>query len=848
MSQKSYTFRGKGMLCGVTLFLFLFLHSTALMAQGVVKGRVLDKQTDEPVGFVNVKVTKNDAFVKGAVTDVEGKFNIDGLADGNYVLTVSLIGYRETTRQFTISSQNRSHNFSALYIAEDAQQLKEVRVTGQKSAMKLEVDRKSFDVSQLITNAGSSASEVLENIPSVEVDNDGNVSLRGNSSVEVWINGKASGLTTDNRAQILQQLPAESIERIEVIDNPSAKFSAEGSAGIINIVLKKDRRAGYYGSVQVGADTRGGANTSFNINTTGKLIDAYLNVGLRHGENEGKSQSEQNFLTTNQYQWYNAPNKNRGNHLFSRAGVTLHATKKDDISVSGMMMKGKHKDHSETLYHYGTIGAAQDSKQMMRSTRSEGDMNMFYGELNYRHSFTEKHFIDFIVNFNRWKADNENIYQDSTSYFNDELGTWDADRDYAWQSRPMYMNNRAWEVKLDYENPISENFKIEAGYQGRFSHENTPQESYADNTSWSGVNATLDEDYFNRFIYDMDLHAFYGTATLKFGNFGVMAGLRGEYWKVNTESYTYEQEHNPETRDVPFKKDYFELFPSLFLSYQFTPNDQLQLNYTRRLRRPWGGQLNSFKDTRDATTISFGNPELTPEFSNAFSMNYLRTWTQHSLLVSAYYRPTTDVMQRINWTSSTDGLMYSTNMNVAKSQSSGLEVTLKNNLFRILDLTTNANAYYYKLDDFHYVIDGQTVNGEENHNFSFNARIIASIRLPYDISIQTSGRYRAKQVITQGYRNPNFAMDFGLRKNFFNKALTLSINCRDLLNTRKWENFTENETFTRHQLNRRGSRRFNFTLTWNFGNMTNKRQRPDQQGGEGMSDPSSSYSSGGMEE
>ena len=233
------------------LFIFLLLCSTMAFSQGLVKGRVLDKNTNEALSYVNVKISQqgSDALLKGAVTDIDGKFSIDGLRNGDYTLTLTFVGYKTYTRNFTISSKNSSHHYTALYLSEDAHSLKEVTVTGQKSTMKLEVDRKSFDVSQLIGNAGQSASEVLENIPSVEVDNDGNVSLRGNTSVEVWINGKASGLTTDNRAQILQQLPAESIDHIEVIDNPSAKFSAEGSAGIINIVLKKDRTPGYYGSL-----------------------------------------------------------------------------------------------------------------------------------------------------------------------------------------------------------------------------------------------------------------------------------------------------------------------------------------------------------------------------------------------------------------------------------------------------------------------------------------------------------------------------------------------------------------------------------------------------------------------
>ena len=208
-------------------------------AQGSVRGKVLDKQTSEPLGFVNVKVTlsDNDKFVAGGTTDINGNFNISGLDDGSYNVTLSYIGYREVKRTFTVGAPKRDVHYNILYLSQDAKMLKGVTVTGQKATMKLEVDRKTFDVSQLISNAGQSASDVLDNVPSVEVDNDGNVSLRGNSSVEVWINGKASGLTTDNRAQILQQLPAESIDRIEVIDNPSAKFSAEGSVGIINIVL-----------------------------------------------------------------------------------------------------------------------------------------------------------------------------------------------------------------------------------------------------------------------------------------------------------------------------------------------------------------------------------------------------------------------------------------------------------------------------------------------------------------------------------------------------------------------------------------------------------------------------------
>ena len=803
------------------IFFLLCLCAYTGWAQGIVKGKILDRQKSEPLGFVNIKVTEqgSDKFAGGGITDAGGNFNVTGLKDGKYTLTLTFMGYKDVTRQFEITPTKRDVQFKLLYMAEDAKQLNEVTVTGQRATMKLEVDRKSFDVGQLISNAGQSASDVLDNVPSIEVDNDGNVSLRGNSSVEVWINGKASGLTSDNRAQILQQLPAESIDRIEVIDNPSAKFSAEGSAGIINIVLKKDRKAGYYGSVQAGGDTRGGANTSFNVNYNSRLIDSYLNIGYRHRANTGHMESQQTSNTYNQT--YDSDSKQRGNNFFTRAGVTLHATTKDDFSLSGMLMHGGGNSHSYTPYIYTAVANGLNNYQLDRINRSRTGMDMRYGEFNYRHSFTDKHFIDFTADLSSWKMNGDNWYQDSTVV----VGIDDVT--YSYQYRPQYINNHRKELKLEYENQVTKNFKIEAGYNGNFSRENTPQESYMDNTSFDGTNASEDKLFFNRFIYKQDLHAFYTTLSYKFGALSLMGGLRGEYWRVNTESYTWEQEHDAALREQPFKKDYFQLFPSVFMSWQMTETQQLQLNYTRRLRRPWGGQLNSFRDTRDATTVSFGNPYLTPEFSNSFSLNYLKQWNDHSLLVSAYYRPTTDVIQRISYKNQEDGLFYQTSMNVAKSVSTGLEMTVKNKLWRILDLTTSANAYYYRLNGFSYDIDGQTVTGNSDHNFTWNTRMTASLMLPYDISIQTTGRYTARQVITQGYRKANYSIDFGARKNFFNKLFTLSVNCRDLLDSRRFETFTSGPNFTRHQINRRGGRRVSMTLTWNFGNMKQKK-RPNK--------------------
>ena len=813
--------------------LLLVIATVTALAQGQIRGLILDKNTSEAMSFVSVALTPQGetAPTMGASSDSEGKFHFKNVKFGTYTLTLTFVGYKEVRKQVELNEKNHTISFAALYMKEDATTLNEVQVTGQRSAMKLEVDRKSFDVAGMVTSAGLSASELLEQVPSVEVDNDGNVSLRGNTSVEVWINGRSSGLTSDNQAQVLQQLPAESIERIEVIDNPSAKFSAEGSAGIINIILKKDRKAGYYGSVQVGANTRGGANTSLSLNYNSSKFDAFLNVGYRHMENSGKNESEQDNLVdgiAKSYERHYTENSQLGNNLFSRAGFTWHADEKNDLGLTGMFMTGKRKSSSSTPYYYGDYTEAGEilNHTRLRNNSSNNPMRFAFIEFNYRHLFSEKHFIDFTASHMNMRMDNNNFYQDSIWYEDEAI-----DPHSSYQSRPMKVRNHHSDIKLQYENAINDKVKLEAGYNGSFSHESSPQESFeADN--WYGIGLTEDKAYFNRFVYDNDIHALYASLSYKFNKLSIMAGLRGEYWRINTESLNWQQEHGEAEKDKPFKKDYFQLFPSLFMSYQITQSQQLQLNYTRRLRRPWGGELNSFRNTSDASIISFGNPLLTPEFSNSFSLNYLKTWEQHSVLVSAYYRPTTDVIQRVNYRNTSDNLMYRTPENVAKSTATGVEITAKNKLWKILDLTTNVNLYHYKLDAFSYNIEGQTVNGEAQDNFTWNARIMAALRLPYDISVQVTGTYNSRQVITQGHRPASYVVDMGVRKNFLNRMFTLSVNCRDLLNSRKWESYTNSDTFSRYQLNRRRSRTVNFTLTWNFGNQSGKKksvERPEEE-------------------
>lgn len=787
---------------------------------GKIKGIVMDGELGGPLEFVTVQVKAkgSDKIVQGSVTGSDGNYTIGGLKKGEYVVTFSYIGYEEVSKNISISSDNQILSLGELTLAEDTNQLGEVEVVAKRPQMRFEIDRKVFDATQDIAAEGGSASDLLSSIPSVEVDNEGSVSLRGNSSVAIWINGKASGLTADNQADILDMMPAGDIKQVEVITNPSARYSPEGTAGIINIILKDDRKPGYYGSVKVGADTDGGYQASGNINYSSSKVDAYANLNYRNREFKGGGITSRLNTTDNSFLDQTNDSKRQHNNWFGRFGATWHITKSDDLAfnVTGMTGGG---DNSENI-HYNSIDSQKNTIYTSdRITNGDSDMKMYNLELNYVHKFSENSNIDLMVSNNQWRRDGMNIFRQSTVY-----------TDPSQTANPLYqtqendIKDKTWEVQADYTNKISDMARIEAGYKGTFQRNASPVDTY---TGTTAEDIRQDESLYNRFLYNQDVHALYMTYGGKWNKLSYQAGLRGEYWRVDTRSLDFDQEFNGKASEA-FEKDYFKLFPSAFISYSLPKNNELQVNYTRRLRRPWGGQLNSFRNISDASNISFGNPELTPEYSHSFELNYIKSWESgHTLSLSGYYRSTDDVIQRIRFLNTEDNVMYTTSENVAKSQASGLEIVGKDKLFKILDLTTTVNLYYSKLDGFSYLPQGAEtpVIGDTDESFAWNVRMIANFSLPWGVSLQGTGNYNSKQLMAQGHREPNYSVDLGLRKSFLSDKLTLSINARDLLDSRKFRTVTAGDGFWQDSENWRGGRRVGFTLTYNFGNMNKKKDK-----------------------
>ena len=819
----------------LTLLLFMPL---AILAQtaGTISGKIIDNENKEPLGFVTVALYPQGSSIptSGCSSNDDGTFLINNVKAGDYTLQISFVGYLTDSRKITVTG-NSKHNMGTIRLKSDKKMLKEIVVTEQRSQMSFEIDKRVFTVDQNIASTGGSASDVLADIPSVEVDNEGTVSLRGSESVTVWINGKASGLTSDNQGDILQQMPAGSIEKIEVITNPSAKHSPEGTAGIINIILKRDRKAGYYGSVQGGADSQGGYNASGNFNYSSGTLDAYAGVNYRNMEFENSGTTfTKYFGNPGSYQNQWSKGNHNPNNIFVRTGLTWRFTEKDEVytNLMGMYGGGKHTNditaESGLLNSDGSLGSVTEKR--IRTTSQEGSPRMYNVEFGYTHRWSDSHFIDLSFGHHTWQQKRDATYLQTTEILTSSAP---AHKSYQFQTGDNKSSN--FEIKLDYEYKINENNRVEAGYKADFSDDNSPVITYNDES-----HSTPDINLYNKFRYKQDTHAFYGTYSGRIGKLGYQVGLRGEYWNIKTRSYGWSEEQSGAIPGYS-QKDFFELFPSAFVSYEISKGQEIQLNYTRRLRRPWGGQLNSFQNISDSTNISFGNPNLTPEYSNAYEVNYIKNWKDHTLSFSGYYRTTEDVIERISY--SQGKVIYTTSENVAQTQSAGLEIIGKNRLFKILDLTTTVNLFYYKLDDFKYTIYGQEITGEADENFSWNARMTASMMLPWGVTMQATGRYNAKRIVAQGHREPSYSVDLGLRK-MFNSKWSLSVNVRDLLDSRGWNSVTNNKNFYRDSDSSHGGRTFSFTLTYNFGNM--KAQPPKRKPQEIPNSGYDDYGSGEM--
>ena len=787
-------------------FLFLLLHvfTISVFANVTIQGRIIDAGTQQPIEFVTVSIY-NPATSKnlaGALTNQDGVFNIASVANGTYELRISFVGYSPFNKEFNVNVSDV--RFGNIPLTEDSKMLKEVQVVGQGSQMRFDIDKKVFSVDQNIAAAGGSATDVLQNIPSVDVDNDGNISLRNNASVEVWINGKPSGLTADNRAQVLQQMPAENIESIEVMTNPSAKFNPEGTAGIINLVMKKNRKAGYYGSLSAGATLQNGkpgSNAGASINYNVGKFDVFANLGYRRMVGNGWGLTERTNYNNGDSTLLNQNSKTefKMGGVFFRAGVDYHLDSKNTIGINGFGHNGMPDMYSNTDYLLTRKATNAKLRDYSRENNASDQHKGYNVNLYHRIDFDKKgsNLMTNLSYSEHGNLGNQRYTQlDRLAAANNQDITQIADG-----------NSNTIELKTDYTKKFTDNNRLELGWSSIW-NDRLSNASGTDNFNNKDI-----PEYYNVFDYAEQIHAGYATYGTRIDNFSVQAGVRGEYFRKDITSTSSRESIKLDPQS------YFKVYPSEYLSYSLPNNNEVQLNYTRRVDRPRGRMVNSFRDYSDSTNISYGNPLLMPEMTSAFELNYIKNWDNHTLSSSIYYRLNNDDIERVSFLR--NGVMESTFMNLTKEHDMGVELVAKNRLFKILNLTSSLNFYYNKLDASVYTNElypEVRVVLPAHENFSWDGRVIANLMLSPTFSGQVTGQYRSERLTPQGKQLDSYSMDLGLRKSFFEKKFSVNFNVRDLFDSRKFRSVTSGEGFYQYSENKRMGRMFGLTLTYNFGN------------------------------
>ena len=835
-----------------TVLALLLLITNSFAAQ--LTGKVIDNGTKQAIDFANVSVLKQGETVPmtGTITDATGSFSLD-LADGQYTVVVSFMGYSEQKREVTMAG--KPVNLGRIALKEDTQVLQDVEVVGQGSSMRFELDKKVFTVDQNIASAGASVTDVLENIPSVDVDQEGNISLRNSEDVEIWINGKPAGLNSENRAQVLQQMPAGTIEKIELITNPSAKFSPEGSAGIINLVMKKDRAAGFYGSVQAGIDyslakpwtTPPGANAGLNINFNAGPVDGYFNVGYRYHSSNGGSTTDRYNLNGTGSQVLDSSlivsrlqqeglQTHGGGGMFARAGLNVRLAEGHTLGVSGFGMistrnKGLGMANTNNRSYLLTDPAGDTTRLYTRNQTGNGSHPGGNATLDYTFKL-DNHELRLSGTYNHFGFNMD-------TYYDQIEGT-----DTTYQFQGSTSLDQGIEIKADYEWKPTQQSRLEAGYDYTRNWSTSTADAYND---W---NKSQDKElypYFADFHGLTQNHALYITYGNRFfDKLSIQVGLRGEYYIRHLES-SY-KDGTGAIQDsyaaFPNKKDtaYFQVYPSAYIGYDFGNGHELQLNYTRRVRRPWGHQINPRMDFSDSTNISYGNVDLLPAYSNNLELNYLKSWERHTLSAGVFWKYQEGAIQNYKYMDADGKTMKNTYFNVGSRQELGVEVVAKNRFFgELLQLTTSANFYWNNIAAVNQTMIHQgtpiDINLAAQNIFAGSVRLTAQFLFTKNFSGQIRANYRSPRVVAQGTTSHSYSLDIGLRHTFLNKQLALALNVRDLLDSRARKNTTWGEGFWQFSENRWHSRSVSFTITYNFGNQQRRRPgKPDGDLGGGSDD------------
>jgi outer membrane receptor protein involved in Fe transport len=813
----------------ILLTVAISLNSIKLHAQAVgtakITAKVSDAANNQTVPYATAVVLnrKTKATVKVGQTDADGNLTLTNLPEGVFTFKVSYVGYQTMVRDSMRITANQQINLGTIKMrASKGTILSEVKVTGQKSSMQLGIDKKVFSVDQSLVSEGGSATDLLQNVPSVQTDIDGNVSLRGSTGVKVLIDGKPSLIAGGNVAQILQSIPASSIESVEVITNPSAKYDAEGQSGIINIVLKKNKKLGFNGNVALTAGNQNNYNANTSLSYQNDKFNLYGNYSYRYGDRKGGGYNNIQYLNPSSinptvFADQNTISKSNDNGHNVKAGIDYYLAPKSTISFSGGF--NIRDNERSDLLTINQLDANRNPVQLSnRQNDNDGNGKSYDLNLDFNQKF-KKPKEELTFNFGLSQGENKNFQNYNTDIYN--LGGVTVDQLIAQENNGQGYNTN-YNIQTDYTLPVGKAGNIEAGYRSQINSSDNKTSAFILN----GVTGVLDRDFSltNAFTTKEQIHALYVNYANQMGKFGYQVGLRGEDASLDTKSGVFDRGND--LVYTPGRVAYTRLYPSVYLTDKISDKQQLQLSYSRRVNRPRGWDTNPYIDASDPLNYRQGNPNLKPEDVHAFELGYSRYWSKVSLISSLYYRLTNDVIQRVRSEPDVNGISITTPQNLTRNTSSGLELISKVDLLKVWNFTANVNLYQSK-------IEGVPAFGiVENSGFSWNANLTNNITLPYKITLQIRADYRAAEVMAQGRRNAMYGVDGGAKYDFPNKKASLRLNVRDLFNSRKWSMTTEGQTsivdFQRYMQGRMG----NLTFSYRFGksDFTSKKPKKTEQG------------------
>jgi outer membrane receptor protein involved in Fe transport len=808
----------------ILLFLSLVigLYSIAQRPQNFQKptkitltGKVIDQETQQPLEYatITLKSARFPDRLEGGITNEEGIFNFE-IFPGRYTITTEYISFEKDIKEGVVLRESKDLETIALGI--EVNSLNEVELIAERTEVEIRLDKRVYNVGKDITVRGGSVSDVMDNIPSVSVDVEGNISLRGNDNVRILINGKPSGLVGLSGPDALRQLPAESIERVEVITSPSARYEAAGTAGILNIILKREELAGFNGSFILNVGTPRTYGGSASLNWRNKKLNIFSTTSYNDGKSLGGGvfnseyfNGDQPSTFTNESRDYNRNRK----RFFINLGAEYFFDDNTSLTISAFTRTSNNGSNNTTIIEDTDLNGNVLNRLGRYQDETEKD-NSSQFTANFTKKFSDKGH-ELVIEFqSEESSEDESDFADNTNVFDQTSSTEEK------QKRQL--------LQLDYVYPIDENTQFEAGFRGNYSQQDTDYQVFDIN----GKVRTLNTNLTNYLGFTQNVNAAYTQFGKKINQFSYLLGIRMENTKIiidQRKAYIYQE------------KKYTDWFPTFNLSYEFNERENITLGYSRRIRRPRSWSLNPFQSLTSLTFFRQGNPDLDPSYANSFDLGYLKRLDKFTLNGSVYYSTSKQVITRITEETGTivrvsdDPVidvpaLRSTSINLAENNRTGTEFTLTYSPKRQVRISGNFNLFNSETIGTYedQVLDAEIV--------SWFARINASFPLPFGITTQLRTFYRGPSATAQTESQGILSVSGAINKDLFNKKGTLSFRASDIFNSRRRKSTTITENFTNYTEFQWRQPTYIFTFTYRINENKNNRkrsQRPNGDGGEG---------------